>query len=110
MLKQTIPYSLNQYIEAGCLTLTREGELDSVGLYIHTASDGMPCNVCHMRETNCPAFAKLRGTSVIYTATANPVETVRAEAARRGISIGEVRRQRVGIVELAPVPIYGSTC
>lgn len=92
---QTKPYSLPQYIDAGCLTLTRNGRLDAVGVVIHAATAGMPCNGCFMQTTSCPAFKKLSGTvgavsqpKVVYT------ETVRQEAARRGISLSEVRRQR----------------
>lgn len=96
MQRQTTPYSLSQYIAAGCLTLTRNGKLDAIGAGIHGATGGMPCNGCFMLNTNCPAFAKLRGAgdSMPKVPKAAPTETVREEAARRGISIGEVRRQR----------------
>ena len=93
MTRQTIPYSLPQYLAAGCLTLTRDGKFDLIGVGIHGATGGMPCNGCFMLKTNCPAFAKLRAAGAAMPKAA-PTETVREEAARRGISIGEVRRQR----------------
>ena len=94
MNRQTTPYSLLQYLAAGCLTLTRNGKLDAIGVGIHGVTGGMPCNGCFMLNTNCPAFAKLRGAGGDSMPKAARTETVREEAARRGISIGEVRRQR----------------
>ena len=94
MQRQTTPYSLPQYVAAGCLTLARDGKLDLIGAGIYGATGGMPCNGCFMSRTGCPAFAKLRSASAVLTKAATPTETVRDEAVRRGISIGEVRRQR----------------
>lgn len=90
---QTKPYSLVQYRDAGCFTLTRGDRLDAIGVGLHQATGGMVCNGCFMQTTSCPALKKLSNTIVsepkgVYT------ETVRQEAARRGISISEVRRQR----------------
>lgn len=94
MQRQTTPYTLEQYIDAGCLTLTRNGKLDLIGAGIHGATGGMPCNGCFMMRTNCPAYAKLREAPVKPPTAPQTGETVRQEAARRGLSIGEVRRQR----------------
>lgn len=94
MQKQTTPYSLTQYLNAGCLTLTRDGIGDLIGIGIHSVTGGMPCNGCFMSKTGCSALAKLRGADRPTKTTATPIETVREEAVRRGISIGEVRRQR----------------
>jgi len=83
---QIEPYSLTQYINAGCEILTRNGRLDSTGAYIYSATGGKPCNGC-CAYNRCAARAKLRGVEKAQ-------ETVREEAERRGLSIGEVRRQR----------------
>lgn len=95
---QTKPYSLTQYLAAGCETLTRNGKLDVIGAGIHGATGGKPCNGCYAKK-GCAALEKLRamdGTTLRSIATAP--ETVREEAARRGLSIGEVRRQRKAAV------------
>lgn len=94
MQRQTKPYTLAQYLDAGCLTLTRDGKLDLIGAGIHGATGGMPCNGCFMMRTNCPAYAKLQGAAPKPAAAPQTGETVRQEAARRCLSIGEVRRQR----------------
>ena len=94
MQKQITPYTLRQYLEAGCQTLTRDGKLDLIGAGLHGATGGMPCNGCFMLRNNCQAYAKLRGNAASKPKAAHPGETVREEAARRGLSIGEVRRQR----------------
>lgn len=94
MQRQTTPYSLPQYLAAGCQTLTRDGKLDLIGAGIHGATGGMPCNGCYMLKTRCESFEKLRASGTPMPSAARTGETVREEAARRGISIGEVRRQR----------------
>ena len=96
---QTKPYSLAHYLAAGCETLTRNGKLDAIGAGIHGATGGKPCNGCHANK-GCAALAKLRALdgAALRTVAVTP-ETVREEAARRGLSIGEVRRQRqAGVV------------
>ena len=98
MATQTVAYSLEQYLAAGCITLMRDGKIDLIGAGIHGATGGMPCNGCFMLRMNCPAFAKLRGSVAAIVSSPQPTETVRQEATRRGLSIGEVRRQRRTVV------------
>jgi hypothetical protein len=101
MQRQTTPYTLTQYLAAGCQTLTRDGKLDLIGAGIHAVTEGMPCNGCHMLKLRCASFEKLRAADTPLPKAAQPGETVRAEAARRGLSIGEVRRQRQAAVGAA---------
>ena len=64
---------------------------------IYDATGGMPCNGCFMLLMGCQAYKTLRGDAPVKAQTQErPSETVRQEAARRGLSIGEVRRQRHG--------------
>lgn len=91
---QTKPYTLAQYLDAGCETLTRNGKLDAIGAGIHGATGGKPCNGCPANK-GCAALSKLRVLDSTTLRSVMPApETVREEAARRGLSIGEVRRQR----------------
>lgn len=97
-VKQTTPYPYRAYVEVGCPTLTINGRPDLIGIAIHVETQSMPCNGCLMKMFNCPAYAKLRASELhqreVRTAVQPAVETVRQEAARRGLSISEVRRQR----------------
>ena len=94
--KQTKHYTLLAYVNAGCETLTRDGKEDDIGASLHAVTRGMPCNDCPLINNNCKALAKLRAgdTTPVNTTNFTAYETVREEADRRGISIGEVRRQR----------------
>ena len=97
MERQIKPYTLDQYAAAGCIVLARNGQIDVLGAGIHGATGGMPCNGCFMLPMGCSAYKTLRGDATVKTQTQEqPSETVRQEAARRGLSIGEVRRQRHG--------------
>ena len=81
-------FSIAEYIAAGCDQLR-----DAIGVGLHGYTQGRMCN-------GCPAFT--RGCKAATSLNAPPPkqqfhslgETVREEATRRGISIGEVRRQR----------------
>lgn len=100
-MMQTKPYSLTQYLAAGCETLTRNGRLDAIGAGIHGATGGKPCNGCYANK-GCAALAKLLAMDgTLLRSVAPAPETVRQEAARRGLSIGEVRRQRQAAVGAA---------
>jgi hypothetical protein len=95
MQRQTEPYTLQQYMEAGCAQFRNgTGDLIALGLFLMT--DGFMCNGCPaMRDRNgCESFKKLSRPVYVHLSPKAPAETVRQEAARRGISIGEVRRQR----------------
>lgn len=92
--RQTKAYTLAQYIGAGCGQLNGEMGPAAIGIGIYHTTHGMMCNGCPKMRSRCSAFAKLAATAAIPTTKAPSGETVRQEAARRGISINEVRRQR----------------
>ena len=95
MIRQTTPYSVQEYMDAGCQTLAIDGKLDAIGVGIHSATGGMPCTGCFSND-RCKAYAQLRSGSKAQENKPKPAmpETVREEAARLGISIGDVRRRR----------------
>lgn len=76
-------FEIAEYRTAGCKQLERGNIMG--GLVIHNLTDGRMCNgCCYFREGFCPAYRKLTA----------PVETVKEEATRLGISLSEVRRRR----------------
>lgn len=95
MQEQTKPYTLQQYREAGCAKF-RNGPRDLFALSLFLITEGFMCNGCPaMRDRNgCQSFKALSPPVYVHLPPKAPTETVRQEAARRGISIGEVRRQR----------------
>ena len=83
-------YRVHEYQQAGC------PEIDSpVMLGVWALTNGKMCDTgCHaFNKGNCKFYKKLTAT----TTASNQIqhsETVRQEAARRGLSISEIRRQR----------------
>jgi hypothetical protein len=92
--KQTKPYTVTDYLRAGCGQF-KEGAVDLIALGIHSATGGLMCTGCPRFRSRCIAYARLANAPLhINSPPPATVETVRNEAKRRGISIGEVRRQR----------------
>lgn len=85
-------FSVAEYASVGC-----EQMRDIIGIAIHELSGGFMCNGCPVRQSGCAAYEKLLRGAQAPKATA-PItattETVREEAARRNVSLSEVRRQR----------------
>ncbi len=82
-------YTIQEYIDAGC----NEIKVTSMqAVWIITG--GMVCDTgCHaFANGKCDAYKKL--TIAPKPVIRKPMETVRQEAVRRGLSISEVRRQR----------------
>lgn len=86
-------FSVDEYIEAGCMQF--ENLWMGVGLYNLTR--GEICTECPFMN-NCPAQHKLMKAEQTKQKPTAPTltweETVRDEAARRKISIKQVRRER----------------
>lgn len=87
-------YTVEEYKKAGCQ------EMNGGMLVVHGMTDGKVCDTgcARFEEGKCVAYKKLIGTSPASPSSSSyeavPVETVKQEASRRGISISEVRRQR----------------
>jgi len=83
-------YTGEEYIAAGCK------EMHGAMLAIHVITAGRICDTgCWAFDGGkCPAYRKL--ISFKGQSKAEILETVRQEAARRGISISQVRRERQG--------------
>ena len=85
-------YTKLQYIEAGCMQF----DIVLLGMALHNQTNGKLCPECPKNQS-CTAQRKLQSIGrPLNTALPeqNGGETVRQEAARRNISIKEVRRQR----------------
>ena len=94
---------LEKFLERDDCKLNKPREL-FVGIYY--ASSGDPCKGCSYNgyskdpkmRGKCPAYLALheldKASRAMRFAQRETVETVREEAARRGLSISEVRRQR----------------
>ncbi len=87
-------YTIFEFIEAGCTQF----EHPTIGIALYTYMGGRICGDCP-KVNNCAPLRKLQaGNSSRLLDKALPQnnggETVRQEAARRGIGIKEVRRQR----------------
>ena len=81
-------YTIEQYLDAGCEELKLP-----VMMAVHMLTRGKVCDTgCHAFNGGaCKAYKNLvKG----QTAISQPTETVREEAARRGVTIAEVRRDR----------------
>ena len=97
MIIQTIPYTRNEYVNAGCFQFGNS-ENDPIAMGLWLITDGFLCNGCPHARNNCKALATL--SRPIYD-TRQPMrhdETVRQEAERLNVSISEVRRRRAGAV------------
>src|ERR1700761_2455455 len=81
-----------EYRDAGCMQF-EPGLM--LGLAIYTLTNGKPCPGCP-KNGACGAQAKLSAPSPESAILLQPIygETVRQEAARRTLSLSEVRRQR----------------
>lgn len=90
---QSRPYTLGQYVAAGCYQVVKDGKPDVIGIAVHGMTKGLMCNGCAY-ASGCDAKAKLNGVVRVQSRHSAPTETVRQEAARRNLSISEVRRQR----------------
>jgi TfoX/Sxy family transcriptional regulator of competence genes len=90
------PYEATQYLAAGCEFAT---ESPRPFLGVHGLTQGRVCDTgcAWYANAKCPAFKRL--TALPAALKADPVETVRQEAARRGLSINEVRRQRAAFTK-----------
>jgi hypothetical protein len=92
-VKQSNSYMVDQYISAGCSQIvSAAGTVDMIGVGLVGATNGFMCNGCP-KANNCDALRILAGISSRKPESVHS-ETVRDEAARKGISISEVRRQR----------------
>lgn len=88
-------FELQAYLEARCWQLDRESGRFTVGLALHGHTNGNMCDGCpKFDKGNCESYKIL---SLAKTLTSVTTETVKQEAARLGISIGEVRRRRNAI-------------
>jgi hypothetical protein len=85
-------YLATQYLEAGC-NFAQESPMPFVG--VHGVTGGRVCDTgcAEFSGGKCPAYRALTATATAPV-HAVAVETVREEAARRGLSISEIRRQR----------------
>ena len=85
-------FSLHEYTQSGCMQF----EAPELGFALFNITNGVMCEGCPaFHNGRCPSFQKMIATHPLTTQpAAEPVETVRQEAARRGLSISEVRRQR----------------
>jgi hypothetical protein len=91
-------FRVEEYVSAGCRQFGRPGEtLDIIALGLHDFTKGFMCTGCPHSTRGCAALGELDRLDKPQ-AKSKPTsnETVWQEAARRGISIGEVRRQRNG--------------
>ena len=96
---------LDQYLERDDCQLATPRDLF---IAIYFESNGDPCKGCAYnglyetepaKKGKCPAYLALNGLDTGTRAARfneRPQETVHEEAARRGLSISEVRRQRRG--------------
>lgn len=85
-------FELQDYLEARCWQLDRESGRFTMGLALHGHTNGQMCDGCpKFDKGSCKSYKIL---TLAKTLTAVPTETVKQEAARLGISIGEVRRRR----------------
>ena len=83
--------NLDDYKKAGCTLAPAVGDQVANGILSRTG--GKMCDGCAAYHGGkCPAYTRLVSGRAILQKQYS--ETVREEAARRGISIGEVRRQR----------------
>ena len=106
-------YSPDQYKAVGCKQIN-----DDVGIALLAATKGTMCNGCGYKDSECKSYVNLgKGTDVAAESAkgnskparkefhAKPPkiihyeETVRAEAARRSISIKQVRRERTAAAQ-----------
>lgn len=86
--------TLMQFMDADRCRLTNTPALFA-GLYQSTNGDPCTTGCAYFQGGRCPAYLALTGKPTQAKLVATPQdETVRQEAARRGISISEVRRQR----------------
>jgi len=85
------PYNIQAYLDAGCFEMKL-----ALMVLVHGKTGGRVCDTgCHAFDNGrCRAYMKLVNQS--KRSTIEPTETVKEEAARRGIGIREVRRQRRG--------------
>lgn len=81
------------YLKAGC-HFANEAPLPFMG--VHQATAGRVCDTgCSWYEGGkCAGYRALTATPKGQEVRAEAGETVRQEAARRGLSISEIRRQR----------------
>ncbi len=87
-------YTISEFIDAGC----PQFEHPTIGIALYTYMGGRICDDCP-RADDCASLRKLQaGNPSRLSDKALPQnnggETVREEAARRGIGIKAVRRQR----------------
>jgi hypothetical protein len=93
-------YTLDQYRLARCPQVV--GDKDNKGnpalmqILINTTKEGSVCNGCSWFRTGCIANMFLKSGQAFSTINPITTESVRNEAARLGLSIGEIRRRRNG--------------
>ncbi len=83
-------FTLTEYMDAGCMQM----EIPKLGAALHAYTHGKMCDGCPAYHGGkCESLRKMQRPE--NKSIQSPAgETVRQEAARRGISINEVRRQR----------------
>lgn len=89
-------YSVADYQDAGCSLMNSPNR--GMLLAVHELAGGKLCDTgcADFNKGKCLAYRNLLG-AVVSGATINPsapIESVRDEAARRGVSLSEVRRNR----------------
>lgn len=88
-------FELREYENAGCMQM----ENRALAIHLFAFTNGAMCNGCPKHEDErggCPSLRQMEGARKAASkgAAPVPVETVREEAARLNVSIGEVRRRR----------------
>lgn len=92
-MKQPRAFSIQEYVDANCTQFDDDRNfIITVGL--HSFTKGRMCDGCPKMQFNCASYKKLLALDKQSIPKPQPTETVREEAARRNISISEVRRQR----------------
>lgn len=85
-------FSMREYEDAGCMKFDVPF-LIVKALYLYT--NGVMCKGCpKFQGGSCKSFRKMLAANSPQPQQAEYIEPVRAEAARRGISIKQVRRER----------------
>ena len=87
-------YTIQEYVDAGCPEVG-----DATGIAIYHLTGGKICDTgCNrFQGGRCGAYNRLVSRSQVATLNhrkEEQTETVREEAARRGLSIKQVRRER----------------
>jgi hypothetical protein len=89
--RPSVTKSIAEHVLAGC----QLAEPLPIFVGIYSLSNGYPCKGCSYLEfEDCAAYHKLYPKGAPPEPATQQGETVREQAARLGVSISEVRRQR----------------